>query len=141
MKLSFQRHLQNFLWTLRTCSRYLEGPRNIALCVSKKFVTVQHTNKKILTKTLKKILSTWNFEYHISFALQNSMKLLKKVASKQSLERWHQQLVYAKVEKFYGFVLSFNITLYCWGTAGSFHNVLIFTKMYRVSLHSFSEIV
>ena len=50
--------LEHFLWTLRTCSRYLEGPRNIALCVSKKFVTVRHINQKILTKTLK------NFSRH-----------------------------------------------------------------------------
>ena len=29
-------HLENFLLTLRTCSRYLKGPPNLALCVSKK---------------------------------------------------------------------------------------------------------
>eukprot|EP00493_Phyllostaurus_siculus_P015456 UN15692 len=58
MILSFQRPLQNFLGTLRTCSRYLEVPRNIALCVSKNFVTVRHTNQKVLTKALK------NFSRH-----------------------------------------------------------------------------
>ena len=74
MKLSFQRPLQNFLWTLRTCSRYLEGPRNIALCVSKKFVTVRHTNQKILTKILK------NFSRHEIFSII-SFLLYKTICS------------------------------------------------------------
>ena len=52
----FQRPLENFLLALRTCSRYLKGPLNLAVCVSKKIVTIRHTNKKILAKNLKK---TW----------------------------------------------------------------------------------
>ena len=32
----FQRPLENFLLTLRTCSRYLRGPPNLALCARKK---------------------------------------------------------------------------------------------------------
>ena len=50
----FQRPLENFLFTLRTCSRYLKGPLNLAVCVSKKIVTIRHTNKKILAKNRKK---------------------------------------------------------------------------------------
>ena len=54
LKLFFQRPLENFLWTLCTCSRYLKGPPNLVLCVSKKIVTVRHTNTKILTKKTSK---------------------------------------------------------------------------------------
>ena len=36
LKLVFQRPLENFLWTLRSCSRYLKGSSNLANCVSKK---------------------------------------------------------------------------------------------------------
>ena len=32
----FQRPLENFLLALRTCSRYLKGPLNLAVCISKK---------------------------------------------------------------------------------------------------------
>ena len=32
----FQRSLENFLWTLRTCSRYLKGPPDLLLWVRKK---------------------------------------------------------------------------------------------------------
>ena len=35
-KTFFQRLVENFPWTLRTCSRYLKGPLNLALCASKK---------------------------------------------------------------------------------------------------------
>ena len=35
-KTFFQRPLEDFLWTLRTCSGYLQCPRNLALGVSKK---------------------------------------------------------------------------------------------------------
>ena len=54
LKLFFQMHLENFLLTLRTCSKYLKGPLNLALCVSKKIVIIRHTNKKILAKNRKK---------------------------------------------------------------------------------------
>ena len=50
----FQRPLENFLLAWRTCSRYLNGPPNLALCVSKKIVTIRHTNKKIFAKNRKK---------------------------------------------------------------------------------------
>ena len=36
----FQRPLENFLLARRTCSRYLKGPLNLAVCVSKKIVTI-----------------------------------------------------------------------------------------------------
>ena len=50
----FQRPLENFLLALRTCSRYLKGPLNLALCVSKKIVIIRHTNEKILAKKTPK---------------------------------------------------------------------------------------
>ena len=50
----FQCPLRIFLWILRACLRYLKGSPNIVLYVSKKIVTARHTNKKILTKNLKK---------------------------------------------------------------------------------------
>ena len=50
----FQGPLENFLLAWRTCSRYLKGPPNLALCVSKKIVTIRHTNEKILAKNRKK---------------------------------------------------------------------------------------
>ena len=34
-KTFFQMTSENFLWTSRTCSRYLRDPPNLALCVSK----------------------------------------------------------------------------------------------------------
>ena len=54
LKLFFQRPLENFLWTLCTCSRYWKGPLNLFLCVSKTIVAVRHTNAKILTKSRQK---------------------------------------------------------------------------------------
>ena len=36
LKLFFQGPLEFFLLTLRTCSKYLRGPPNLVLCVSKK---------------------------------------------------------------------------------------------------------
>ena len=50
LKLFFQRPLENFLWTLRTCSRYLKGPPNLDLCVSKKITTIRHVDRKIFEK-------------------------------------------------------------------------------------------
>ena len=49
-----KRPLENFLWASRTYSRYLKGVPNLDLCVSKKIVTVRHTNTKILTKKREK---------------------------------------------------------------------------------------
>ena len=43
----FQNSLENFLWTLWTCSSYRKGPSNLYLCVNKKVVTVGHTNQII----------------------------------------------------------------------------------------------
>ena len=36
-----------FLWTSRTCSKYLEGTNSLALCVSKKGVTARRTDQII----------------------------------------------------------------------------------------------
>ena len=51
----FQRPLKNFLLALRTCSRYLKGPLNLAVCVSKKIVTIWHTNRIICQEKWKKL--------------------------------------------------------------------------------------
>ena len=40
----FQTLLKHFLWTLKTCSEYLEGPPDLYCCPSKKIVTTWHTN-------------------------------------------------------------------------------------------------
>ena len=51
----FQRPLENFLLALRTCSRYLKGPLNLALCVSKKIVTTRRTNQILCQEKWKKL--------------------------------------------------------------------------------------
>ena len=56
VKLFFQRPLENFLCTFIQCSRYLEGPPNIAFCVRKKIGTIRHTDKNISAKNSKKLL-------------------------------------------------------------------------------------
>ena len=53
----FQRCLQNFLSVWRMCSRYLQGPPDLHLCVSKKSGTARHTNNKISTKKVRKKFS------------------------------------------------------------------------------------
>ena len=58
LKLFFQRPLENFLWTLRTCSRYLKGFSNLENCVSKQIVTTRHT-KRIIWQEKQK---NWDFE-------------------------------------------------------------------------------
>ena len=57
----FQKRLQNFLWTLRIYSRHLKGPPSLYLCVSKKIVTVRHTNPTILQKM------SWKGKNHAFF--------------------------------------------------------------------------
>ena len=47
VKLFFQRAVKIFLWTLLTCSRYLEGSPNFVLCVSEKIGFVRHFNQNI----------------------------------------------------------------------------------------------
>ena len=54
----FQRPLENFLWTLRPCSRYLKGFSNLADCVSIKIVTTRHT-KRIIWQEKQK---NWDFD-------------------------------------------------------------------------------
>eukprot|EP00493_Phyllostaurus_siculus_P004528 UN04549 len=54
LKLFFQRPLENFLWTLCTCSRYWKGPLNLFLCVSKTIVSrTTHQYKNINKKPSK----------------------------------------------------------------------------------------
>ena len=55
LNLFFQRLLENFPLALRTRSRYLKRPPNIAVCVSKKIVTAPHTNQIICQKKWKKL--------------------------------------------------------------------------------------
>ena len=72
----FQRPLEIFLWTLRTCSGYLEGPPNLALCVSKQIVTVRHTNQIICQEEWKKWSSKWG--KNILTKPRKSVKLFQK---------------------------------------------------------------
>ena len=55
LKLFFQRPLEKFLWTLRPCSRYLKGPANPYLYVSKKIETTRRTNQIICQEKWKKM--------------------------------------------------------------------------------------
>ena len=55
LKLFFQRPLENFLWTLRPCSRYLKGSSNLIDCVSKKIVTTRRTKRIIWQEKQKKV--------------------------------------------------------------------------------------
>ena len=59
----FQRPLENFLLTLRTCSRYLKGALNLAFCVSKKSWPYDRPIKKISKKTPKNPIFT-RFPWH-----------------------------------------------------------------------------
>ena len=51
VKLFFQEPLENFLWTLQPCLRYLKGAPSVALYASKKIMTVRHANQKLWTET------------------------------------------------------------------------------------------
>ena len=51
----FQGPLENFLLALRICSRYLRRLPNLALCVSKKFVTARRTNQITCQEKWKKL--------------------------------------------------------------------------------------
>ena len=57
----FQRSLETFLWTLRTCSRYLKGPPNLDLCISKRIVTARLTDQNICQEK-PKVLRFWKNE-------------------------------------------------------------------------------
>ena len=70
----FQRPLENFLWTLQTCSRYLKGPPNKVLCVSQKnhdrIMTVRHTVPiKNISKKPKK---NWFYTTSLGTTVVNS---------------------------------------------------------------------
>ena len=54
----FQMLLENFQWAVWTCSRYLGGPPDSVLCVSKKIVTARRTNQ-ILCQEKWKNLRFW----------------------------------------------------------------------------------
>ena len=60
----FQRPLENFLLAWRTCSRYLKGLHNLALCVSKKFVTVRRINE---ANSIEKQNEVIFYEQNLSF--------------------------------------------------------------------------
>ena len=54
VKLFFQRSLENFLFTLRPCLKYLKCPSWLALYASKKIRAIRHTYQKISAKRAKK---------------------------------------------------------------------------------------
>ena len=60
-QLFLQMPLENFLLALRTCSRYLKGPPDLAFCVSKKIVAARRTNKILCQEKWKK-LRLWKNE-------------------------------------------------------------------------------
>ena len=66
-KLLFKwRLLENFMLAWRTCSRYLKGPLNLALCVSNKNVIIRHVNEKNISN------KPWFFT---TFPLENLFKI------------------------------------------------------------------
>ena len=58
----FQVLLENFQWTVWTCSRYLRAPLNIVICVSKKIRFIRRVEIKRLLEMYKKVENTmkWN---------------------------------------------------------------------------------
>ena len=60
----FQRPLTNFLTTLRTCSRCLQGPRNLVFCVSKKLWPHDTPRKNINKKKRDKKKIFGKFPWH-----------------------------------------------------------------------------
>ena len=67
----FLRASRNFLWTLRTFSRYLQGPPDLVLDVSKNVVAARHTNEIICQEKWKKF-RLWKMKVKVS--LENSDK-------------------------------------------------------------------
>ena len=51
LKLFLKRPLETFLWTLRTCSRYLKGAINLELYAGKRIRTQGYVFMKIFAKT------------------------------------------------------------------------------------------
>ena len=72
----FQKNLPNFLWTLRTCSRYLESPPNLDLCVNEKIVTVRHNNM-ILCQEKSKKLKFWKMKSKVRFEYSDKPQFLR----------------------------------------------------------------
>ena len=87
----FQRCLQNFLSVWRMCSRYLQGPPDLHLCVSKKSGTARHTNNKISTKKgavknfhkVHVLRNFWQFGPNI-----NWRKVRKIVSNHRCVKSW-----------------------------------------------------
>ena len=88
LKLFFQRPLENFLLAWRTCSRYLKGPPNLALCVSKKIVTARLTNQILCQEKWKK-LRFWKNE------AQNQVRIFW-----QNLMFWAETFFQRSLENF-----------------------------------------
>ena len=110
----FQRPLENFLLAWRTCSRYLKGPPNLVLCVSKKIVTIRHTNKKILAKNRQKkiFVSTvflffhvLHYVLHLEYVMALRMEYVMIVESQNSwsMQEIHQNFLMASNVSF-GFI-------------------------------------
>ena len=55
VKLFLKKLLPHFLWTLQTCSRYLESVPNTDLYVNEKIVTVRHNNMVLCQEKSKKL--------------------------------------------------------------------------------------
>eukprot|EP00493_Phyllostaurus_siculus_P020794 UN21119 len=67
---------------------YLKGPPNLVLCVSKKIMTIRHTNKKILTKNRKKTFLLTSFGTAVVFltCTLSVRFLIKSVKSNRTLK-------------------------------------------------------
>ena len=72
----FKKLLPHFLWTLQTCSRYLESVPNTDLCVNEKIVTVRHNNM-ILCQEKSKKLKFWKMKSKVRFEYSDKPQFLR----------------------------------------------------------------
>ena len=72
----FKKLLPHFLWTLQTCSRFLESLPNTALCVNEKTVTVWHNNM-ILCQEKSKKLKFWKMKSKMRFEYFDKPQFLR----------------------------------------------------------------
>ena len=77
----FQRPPENFLWTLRISSRYLEGANNPALCISKKSWPHDTSVRLYISKRNNKNLGFWKNE------AQNGIR--QNILTKPHFLRWN----------------------------------------------------
>ena len=82
-----QTTLENFLWGLRQRSRYLGGPPNLVLCVSKKIVTIRRTNRIIRQEKWKK-LRFWKMKLKVKLEYSDKTSCFELSFFRRHLEKF-----------------------------------------------------